>query len=109
MVLGNETIKQEFRNSRKELETGTSLSDSLKNSKIIPPLMVNMLSVGEDSGLLEGSLKEMADTYEQDTNETMKTMTTLIEPIMILSIGLIVGGIVIAMLLPIFQMDMLAR
>ena len=72
-------------------------------------MMVNLISIGEESGSLEESLKDISDSYEQETDDLIKTMTSLIEPAMILIVGVVVGFIVISMLLPIFQMDVLAQ
>lgn len=108
-ILNNELIRQEFVNCQKDLEVGTSFGESLKKSPIIPGVVSNLITVGEEAGLLEEILRDIADSYEQETNETIKTMTTLLEPAMILIVGLVVGFIVVAMLLPIFQIDVLAQ
>ena len=71
--------------------------------------MTNLIIVGEESGRLTDALSEIASTYERDTEETIKIMTNLLEPVMILIMGLIVGFIVIAMLLPIFEINMIVR
>jgi len=108
-TLTNDVVKKELGHCRKDLESGARLTESLKKSKIVPAMMTGILSIGEESGALEATLKEIADAYEQETNETIKTMTSLLEPLLILSIGLVIGAIVLAMLLPIFQIDILAR
>lgn len=108
-TLSNELIKADLMCSKKDLETGISLGASLKKTGRVPLEMANLIVVGEESGMLEEALGDLADSFEQETNETIKTMTTLLEPVMILVVGSIVGFIVIAMLLPIFQMDILAR
>lgn len=108
-VLENEIIKRQLRQSYKELEQGGFLGKSLKNSKIFPPFMSNLISIGEESGRLNESLAEIADSYEHDTDEAMQVMSSLIEPLMILGMGLIVGFIVVAMLLPVFEINMMAK
>lgn len=108
-TLDNALLKTDFLRCHKDLESGVSFANSLEKSKYTSRLMVNMIAVGEESGFLEEALGDVATTYEQETNETIKIMTTLLEPAMILIVGLVVGFIVIAMLLPIFQMDILAR
>jgi len=108
-TLSNEVVKDTLGHCRNDLESGARLTESLKKSTLVPPMMVSILSIGEESGALEATLKEVADGYEQETNEAIKTMTTLLEPLLILGIGLVVGAIVLAMLLPIFQIDILAR
>ena len=70
--------------------------------------MTSLIIVGEESGRLDEALGEIAGTYERDMDEAVKVMTSLLEPILILVMGLIVGFIVIAMLLPIFEINMMA-
>jgi len=107
-VLQNEMIKSELRKSHQELEQGGSFGRSLKNSPFCPPFMSNLIIVGEESGKIEEALAEVASSYERDTDETMRVMSSLLEPLMILIMGLIVGFIVIAMLLPIFEINLMA-
>lgn len=108
-VLSNEVIKEELKESARDLEQGTSFGRALKKFKHFPPFVVSLVTVGEESGRLEEALAEIADTYEKDCDEAMKVATSLLEPLMILSMGLVVGFIVMAMLLPIFQINMMAR
>jgi type II secretory pathway component PulF len=108
-VLDNEVIKSQLNSSYKELEQGGSLGRSLKNSKIIPTFMSNLLVVGEESGKLDDALNEVAASYERDTDEAIQVMSSLLEPLLILFMGLIVGFIVVAMLLPIFEMNVMIK
>ncbi len=108
-VLGNESVKAQLRASYKELEQGGSFGRSLKNSRLIPAFMTNLLIVGEESGRLDDALTEVAASYERDTDEAIRVMSSLLEPLMILVMGLIVGFIVVAMLLPIFEMNVMVR
>ena len=108
-VLDNEVIKAQLNASYKELEQGGSLGRSLKNSKVIPTFMSNLLIVGEESGKLDDALNEVAASYERDTDEAIQVMSSLLEPLLILFMGLIVGFIVLAMLLPIFEMNVMIR
>lgn len=108
-VLNNEVIKSQLSSSYKELEQGGSLGRSLKNSRIIPAFMCNLLIVGEETGKLDNALNEVAFSYERDTDEAIRMMSSLLEPLMILFMGLVVGFIVVAMLLPIFEMNMMVR
>ena len=108
-VLNNEVIKSQLSSSYKELEQGGSLGRSLKNSKIIPAFMCNLLIVGEETGKLDNALNEVASSYERDTDEAIRMMSSLLEPLMILFMGLVVGFIVVAMLLPIFEMNVMVR
>ncbi len=107
-TLNNETLKQELLACRKDIEDGSSLGQSLRKSKMMPQMMTNLITVGEESGALGHVMGDIADFYEEETNAAIKLATTLLEPLMILAVGLVVGFMVVAMLLPIFQMDMLA-
>jgi general secretion pathway protein F len=108
-VLENEVIKNQLKQSYKELEQGGSFGASLKSSKVFPVFMSNLISVGEESGRLDEALAEVASSYERDTDEAIRVMSSLLEPLMILVMGLIVGFIVVAMLLPVFQINFMAR
>ncbi|VAX35348.1 Type IV fimbrial assembly protein PilC [hydrothermal vent metagenome] len=106
-ILSNEFIKNHLRKCHKDLMGGRSFGDSIKDSEGIPAMMGHLITIGEESGNLNAVLGEIAQDYEQETDEQIKIMTTLLEPVMILTIGLVVGFIVFAILLPIFQMDVL--
>jgi len=108
-VLNNEVIKEKLIKSYRDLEQGGSFGRSMKDSKLLPLFMVNLISVGEESGNLANALGEVADSYERDTDEMIRIMSSLLEPLMILVMGLIVGFIVVAMLLPIFEINMMAK
>ena len=107
-ILGNTVIQDELSKSYKDLEEGSSFGKSLEQSKLFPKFMTSLIIVGEESGKMDDALGEVASTYERDTDEAIKVMTSLLEPILILVMGLIVGFIVIAMLLPIFEINMMA-
>ena len=107
-VLNNEIIKKQLKESYKDLEQGGSFGGSLKKSRIFPAFMSNLIIVGEESGGLSGALSEVAASYERDTDERIKTMANLLEPLMILGMGLVVGFIVVAMLLPIFEINVMS-
>jgi type II secretory pathway component PulF len=108
-VVDNEIIRNKLRQSYKELEQGSSFGKDLKKSKLFPAFMSNLIIVGEESGRLDEALGEVASVYERDTDEAIKIMGSLLEPMMILAMGLIVGFMVMAMLLPIFQINIMVR
>ncbi|MFC1709575.1 type II secretion system F family protein [Candidatus Omnitrophota bacterium] len=108
-VLDNEVIREEVARSEKDLREGSSFGRSLESAKSIPEFMTSLTIVGEESGRLDEAMAEIATSYERDTDEAVKMMTSLLEPLMILIMGLIVGLIVISMLLPIFQMNMMVQ
>jgi len=92
-----------------ELEKGGNLSQTLKGSKWFLPMMVQMIAVGEQSGSLEKMLNKAADSYEKEVESKMKALTSLIEPFMILVMGVTMLFIVLSILLPIFEMNQLIR
>jgi len=105
----NELLRGEFERIGEQLKGGTTLSQEIRRGRMFPALVTNMVAVGEEAGKLDRSLFKIADTYEREADRAMKLMTSLVEPVMILVMGSIVGFIVIAMLMPIFQNDLLAR
>lgn len=108
-VLGNELIRQQLKIAYKNIEQGQTLGSTLRNAKLFPKFMVNLVSVGEESGRLEEALQELATSYELETDEGIKVLTTLLEPLLILVMGVVVGFIIIAMLLPVFQINMMLQ
>jgi len=108
-ILSNESLKKYFIDAKAHLISGGSLGESIKGVKEFPPMMGYLISVGEESDSLEDVFSEISDSYQEDVEEKIKILTALFEPAMILFIGLIIGFIVFAMLLPIFQMDMIMQ
>lgn len=108
-VLNNKIICDTLWKSHKELEGGGSFGRSLKSSKLFPPFMTNLIIIGEESGKLDEALGEVAGAYERDTEEAMQSMASLMEPLIILIMGSVVGFIVIAMLLPIFEINLMVK
>ncbi|MCP4650255.1 MAG: type II secretion system F family protein [PVC group bacterium] len=104
-TLSNEMIREALRQGYSDIERGESVGRTLKRFPVFPKFMANLVSVGEESGRLEEVLEELTNTYERETDESVKIMTNLLEPIMILIMGIIIGGIIIAMLLPVFQIN----
>lgn len=92
-----------------ELEKGTSLSHFFKGNEWFPPMLVQMMAVGEQSGALDKMLAKAADSYEKEVESKILALTSLIEPVMILSMGMVVSFIVVSILLPIFEMNQLIR
>lgn len=88
---------------------GCTISESFRRSGIFPEFVINMISVGEESGRLEESLSEVASSYEKEVEQSIKVMTSMIEPLLILIVGGFVGFIVFAMLLPILNMGGMGR
>lgn len=104
----NVFVQFELTKCQEELVAGRSFGEQIKYMTLIPDMMGDLIAVGEESGSLAPSLRDVAENYEQEIDDAVKIMTTLFEPIMIVVIGAIIGFVVIAMLLPIFQMDILS-
>lgn len=104
-VLNNSLVADEVAKIPQNVTQGEGVAAPLKKSKIFPPVVVNMMAIGEETGRLDDVLLKIARSYDMEVDRLTKTLTSLIEPIIILGMGLIVGFIVIAMLLPIFSID----
>ncbi|MFH1412116.1 MAG: type II secretion system F family protein [Candidatus Omnitrophota bacterium] len=101
----NGIIRKTLAQCSVDLEQGGTFGQGLKGSDIFPPFMVNLIIVAEESGRLDEAFDEIASTYERESDAALKTLMSLLEPLMILGMGLIVGFVVIAMLLPIFELS----
>jgi len=108
-TINNPLLREDLSNCVVSLKAGEGLGNCLGQTILVPDMIRHMLTVAEESGSLQEALKDIAETYESDINESIRIMTTLLEPTMILTVGLVVGFIVFAMLLPIFSMDILAH
>jgi type IV pilus assembly protein PilC len=101
---GNAVIEEAIMTTRKSIEQGETISAPLKETNVFPSMVVQMIGVGEATGALDTMLGKIADFYEEEVDTAVAGMLTLLEPIMIAFLGGIVGGIVIAMYLPIFDL-----
>jgi type II secretory pathway component PulF len=108
-VLENQVLKSEVGKFKDQIAAGSSLSKCLSGSKLFPLLVTNIVTVGEETGTLEKSLMRIADNYEKEVDRSLKSFTQLLEPFIILVMGLIVGFIVLSMLLPIFQINLIVK
>ncbi len=108
-IVNNALIAGVIDNAVEEVREGQSLADSLSRSPWFPPMAVQMISIGEQSGELEGMLSKIADNNEREVESSIMALTSMLEPIMILAMGLIVGFVVISILLPIFEMNQMIR
>ena len=107
-IMENETLKEEVKLVQQDVREGSSLAKGLDKGIHFPVFVNNMIAVGEESGALEKALIKVAISYEREVDKTVKILTSLLEPFMILTMGLIIGFIVIAMLLPIFEISFIA-
>lgn len=108
-IFNNVHLAKVIEDATEELEKGRSLSNVLKKSRWFLPMVVQMIAVGEQSGALEKMLNKVADSYEREVETKVMALTSMIEPVMILVMGLLVSFIVVSILLPIFEMNQLIR
>ena len=101
---GNAIIEDAIMAVRKAVEGGLTLAQPLKESRVFPPMVVQMIGVGEQTGALDAMLGKIADFYEEEVDQAVANLLTLMEPVMILFLGVTVGGIVISMYLPLFDL-----
>lgn len=101
---GNTVLEKEITQVRLSISSGKTIAEPLENSKIFPSMVVQMIAVGESTGALDAMLSKVADFYEDEVENAVNAMKQLIEPIMILVLGLLIGGLVVAMYLPIFKL-----
>lgn len=108
-TISNSVMREDLSKVPERLEGGATLAKSLEEIPYLSIFVTNMVSVGEESGQLGVAVGETASFYEQETNQFIKIATSLIEPAMILGVGVVIGFIIIAMLLPIFEIHVLAQ
>ncbi len=105
----NEVIKGAILDVKSQVEKGVNLSTALSKHSIFPPMLINMVAIGEQAGNLDEMLSKVADFYEEEVDRTVDGLTSLIEPILIVFIGGIIGIIIVAMYLPIFKIGELIK
>jgi type IV pilus assembly protein PilC len=100
---GNQVVSDVVRASKESVKGGNMLSEPLSRSKVFPPMVVRMIAIGEKSGALETLLDKVADFYDQQVKAQIKALTSLIEPLLIAFMGIIVGGVVMAVFMPLLD------
>jgi type IV pilus assembly protein PilC len=101
---GNEVYSAATRRIQTEVSTGTSLTNAMTNTKLFPNMVLQMTQIGEESGSLDGMLTKVAEFYEREVDDAVAALSSLLEPIIIVFLGVVIGGLVIAMYLPIFKL-----
>jgi len=101
---GNAIVEDAIMAVRKGVESGLTVAQPLKETGVFPPMVVQMIGVGEQTGALDAMLTKIADFYEEEVDQAVANLLTLMEPVMILFLGITVGGIIIAMYLPLFDL-----
>jgi type IV pilus assembly protein PilC len=106
---GNEVVSQAVKKTRSAIKEGETIAKPLSESKVFPSMLVQMIAVGEETGALDAMLNKIADFYEEEVATAVDGITSLIEPLMMATLGLIVGGMVIALYMPMFQIITLVQ
>jgi type IV pilus assembly protein PilC len=101
---GNAVVERALQQVRKSLEEGKSLTEPLKDSEVFPGMVTQMIAVGEQTGAMDAMLQKIADFYEEEVDAAVKDLLTALEPIMIVFLGIVVGGVVISMYMPLFSL-----
>lgn len=105
---GNKVIEAAIMDARESIREGERIAEPLKRSGVFPPMVIQMISVGEETGNMDIMLHKIADFYDQEVEQSIKGLTSMIEPIVIVFMGILIGGIVIAMFVPMFELGNLA-
>jgi len=106
---GNKVVEKAVLQCRAAVTAGKTLAEPLKASGVFPPMVIQMISVGEQTGALDAMLSKIADFYDDEVDTAVSAMTALLEPIMIVVLGVLIGGLVVAMYLPIFKLVTLVK
>jgi type IV pilus assembly protein PilC len=101
---GNRVVKDAVMETRKSIEAGKSIAKPLESTKVFPPMVTQMISVGEETGALDTMLSKIADFYEDEVDTAVENLMALLEPVMIVFLGVVIGGIVVSMYLPMFDL-----
>lgn len=108
-VVGNKVLEEAIQNARANIREGESIADPLKRSGLFPALVTHMIAIGEKSGELEGMLQKVSEAYDNEVETAVTGLTSLLAPLMILGMGIIVLFIVLAILLPIFEVSQVVK
>jgi type IV pilus assembly protein PilC len=101
---GNKVVERAIAAARASIASGHTIADPLTESKVFPPMVCQMISVGETTGALDAMLGKIADFYDSEVDQTVANLMSLLEPMVILFLGVVIGSLVVAMYLPIFQL-----
>jgi len=101
---GNHVYKVATKQIQNEVSTGTNLTTSMQNVNLFPNMVVQMVAIGEESGALDAMLSKVADFFEAEVDDAVDAMSSLMEPLIMVVLGTLIGGMVVAMYLPIFKL-----
>ena len=101
---GNKIIEEAIYKARQSISEGKTIAEPLSDSKVFPPMVTQMVAVGEATGALDAMLTKIADFYDDEVDAAVDAMTALLEPMLMVFLGVVIGGLVIAMYLPVFKL-----
>jgi type IV pilus assembly protein PilC len=105
---GNKVVEKAISSAKDSIREGERMAAPLKKTGIFPPMVIQMIAIGEETGNLDTMLNKIADFYDQEVDVSVKALTSMIEPLIMVGMGVVVGAIVLAMFLPMFEMSQLA-
>jgi type IV pilus assembly protein PilC len=101
---GNYVYYVSTKKIQQEVSTGVSLTQAMQNSEVFPNMVLQMVAIGEEAGSLDAMLSKIADFFEQEVDDAVEALSSLMEPLIMVILGTLIGGMVVAMYLPIFKM-----
>ncbi|MBN1621942.1 MAG: type II secretion system F family protein [Endomicrobiales bacterium] len=105
---GNKVIENAINTASVSIKEGERMADPLKKTGVFPPMVIQMIAIGEETGNLDTMLNKIADFYDQEVDVAVKGLTSMIEPLIMVGMGIVVGSIVLAMFMPMFEMSQMA-
>lgn len=106
---GNAIVSAAVKRTRVSIKEGETIAKPLAADKVFPPMVVQMIAIGEETGALDGMLSKIADFYDEEVSNMVDALTSIIEPLMIIVMGLIIGGIIVSLYMPMFQIISLIK
>jgi len=101
---GNKVLEEAIMKTRGSISEGKTIAEPLQDADVFPPMVVQMIAVGEQTGALDAMLGKIADFYDEEVDSAVANLTSLLEPMLMVFLGIVIGGVVIAMYLPIFKL-----
>jgi type IV pilus assembly protein PilC len=101
---GNKVVENAILYTRERISEGRTMADPLAETGVFPPMVVQMIAVGESTGAMDAMLQKIADFYEEEVDAAVAALTAMLEPLMMVVLGVLLGGLIIAMYLPIFEL-----
>jgi len=101
---GNRVVENSVMYTRERISEGRTMADPLAETGVFPPMVVQMIAVGESTGAMDAMLQKIADFYEEEVDTAVSALTALIEPLLMVFLGVLLGGLIVAMYLPIFEL-----